>query len=138
MTETDRFNVFLVNDGRHYEVPFLKRLGDLSDEVCRTVKDAKTGVEYPVLAALVDHKLKELDFKLTMSHEVEFIGYNHPDGRRTYLRSLCFVLQNVTKTSLCSSSATTIRQTTPHSRKTEESGRCTAWQEPAEEKSTKT
>ena len=38
MTETDRFNVFLVNDGRHYEVPFLKRLGDLSDEVCRTVK----------------------------------------------------------------------------------------------------
>lgn len=97
MTETDRFNVFLVNDGRHYEVPFLKRLGDLSDEVCRTVKDAKTGVEYPVLAALVDHKLKELDFKLTMSHEVEFIGYNHPDGRRTYLRSLCFVLQNAVR-----------------------------------------
>ena len=27
-------------------------------------------------------------------HQVEFIGYNHPDGRRTYIRSLCFVLQN--------------------------------------------
>lgn len=97
MAETDKFNVFLVNDGKSYEVPFLKRLGEFSDEVCRTVKDGKTGVEYPVLAALVDHKLKELDYRLAMSHEVEFIGYNHPDGRRTYLRSLCFVLQNAVR-----------------------------------------
>lgn len=97
MIETDKFNVFLVNDGKRYEVPFLKRLGDFSDEVCKTVTDEKTGVEYPVLAALVDHKLKELDYKLSMSHEVEFIGYNHPDGRRTYLRSLCFVLQNAVR-----------------------------------------
>ena len=97
MADTDKFNVFLVNDVRHYAVPFLRRLGDFSDEVCKTVRDVKTGTEYPVLAALVDHKLKELDFKLTMSHEVEFIGYNHPDGRRTYLRSLCFVLQNAVR-----------------------------------------
>ena len=97
MIETDKFNVFLVNDGKRYEVPFLKRLGDFSDDVCKTVTDEKTGVEYPVLAALVDHKLKELDYRLSMSHEVEFIGYNHPDGRRTYLRSLCFVLQNAVR-----------------------------------------
>lgn len=97
MIETDKFNVFLVNDGKRYEVPFLKRLGDFSDEVCKTVTDEKTGVEYPVLAALVDHKLKELDYRLSMSHEMEFIGYNHPDGRRTYLRSLCFVLQNAVR-----------------------------------------
>lgn len=97
MIETDKFNVFLVNDGKRYEVPFLKRLGDFSDEVCKTVTDEKTGVDYPVLAALVDHKLKELDYRLSMSHEVEFIGYNHPDGRRTYLRSLCFVLQNAVR-----------------------------------------
>lgn len=97
MIETDKFNVFLVNDGKRYEVPFLKRLGDFSNEACKTVTDEKTGVEYPVLAALVDHKLKELDYRLSMSHEVEFIGYNHPDGRRTYLRSLCFVLQNAVR-----------------------------------------
>ena len=97
MIETDKFNVFLVNDGKRYEVPFLKRLGDFSDEVCKTVTDEKTGVEYPVLAALVDHKLKELDYRLSMSHEEECIGYNHPDGRRTYLRSLCFVLQNAVR-----------------------------------------
>lgn len=93
----DKFEVLLVNDGRHYELPLFEKLGDFSRQVCPVVKDDRTGVVYPVLAALVDHKLKELDFKLAMTHEVEFIGYNHPDGRRTYLRSLCFVLQNAVR-----------------------------------------
>lgn len=93
----DKFEVLLVNDGRHYELPLFEKLGDFSKQVCPVVKDDRTGVVYPVLAALVDHKLKELDYKLAMTHEVEFIGYNHPDGRRTYLRSLCFVLQNAVR-----------------------------------------
>lgn len=93
----DKFEVLLVNDGRRYELPLFEKLGDFSRQVCPVVKDDRTGVVYPVLAALVDHKLKELDFKLAMTHEVEFIGYNHPDGRRTYLRSLCFVLQNAVR-----------------------------------------
>lgn len=78
-------------------MPLFEKLGDFSRQVCPVVKDDRTGVVYPVLAALVDHKLKELDYKLAMTHEVEFIGYNHPDGRRTYLRSLCFVLQNAVR-----------------------------------------
>lgn len=49
------------------------------------------------IAALVDNQLKELDFKLFSTHTVRFIGYDHPDGRRTYIRSLCFVLQNVVR-----------------------------------------
>ena len=93
----DKFEVLLVNDGRRYELPLFEKLGDFSRQVCPVVKDDRTGVAYPVLAALVDHKLKELDFKLAMTHEGEFIGYNHPDGRRTYLRSLCFVLQNAVR-----------------------------------------
>lgn len=93
----DKFEVLLVNDGRRYELPLFEKLGDFSKQVCPVVKDDRTGVVYPVLAALVDHKLKELDFKLAMTYEVEFIGYNHPDGRRTYLRSLCFVLQNAVR-----------------------------------------
>ena len=51
----------------------------------------------PVLAALVDNKLKSLDYKIINPHNVRFIGYDHPDGRRTYIRSLCFVLQNVVR-----------------------------------------
>ena len=66
MIETDKFNVLLVNDGKTHEVPFLKRLGDFSEETCKTVKDAKTGVEYPVLAALVDNMLKELDYRMVV------------------------------------------------------------------------
>jgi len=51
----------------------------------------------PVLAALVDRKLVSLDYKVINPHNVRFIGYDHPDGRRTYIRSLCFVLQNVVR-----------------------------------------
>ena len=51
----------------------------------------------PVLAALVDNKLKSLDYKIINPHNIRFIGYDHPDGRRTYIRSLCFVLQNVVR-----------------------------------------
>ena len=47
------------------------------------------------LAALVDNKLKSLDYKVINPHNVRFVDYGHPDGRRTYIRSLCFVLQKV-------------------------------------------
>lgn len=49
------------------------------------------------LAALVDNKLKGLDYTIMNPHQVEFIGYDHPDGRRTYIRSLCFVLQHAVR-----------------------------------------
>ena len=65
----------------------------LSSIAPKTVTDPKTGKEYPVLAALVDHKIKALDFELFYPHTVDFIGYNHPEGRRTYIRSLCFLAQ---------------------------------------------
>ena len=51
----------------------------------------------PVMAALVDNALKSLDYKVINPHNIRFIGYDHPDGRRTYIRSLCFVLQNVVR-----------------------------------------
>ena len=50
-----------------------------------------------VLAALVDNKLKSLDYKVINPHNIRFIDYDHPDGRRTYIRSLCFVLQKVVR-----------------------------------------
>ena len=49
------------------------------------------------LAALVDNQLKSLDYKIINPHNIRFVGYDHPDGRRTYIRSLCFVLQNVVR-----------------------------------------
>ena len=63
-------------------------MGTLLKEIC---------TDETALAALVDNKLKSLDYKVMNPHNVRFIGYEHPDGRRTYIRSLCFVLQNVVR-----------------------------------------
>ena len=52
-----------------------------------------TGCRYPVVAALVDHMLKELTFPIYTPHTIKFLDCTHPDGRRTYSRSLSFVLQ---------------------------------------------
>lgn len=81
------------NDDKPYEMPAGTTLKELSQDICPAVKDAKTKQTLPVIAALVDHKLKGLEYQVFHCHEVEFIGYNHADGRRTYLRSLCFLLQ---------------------------------------------
>ena len=85
------------NDGKQYEFPSGTTLKEFSDRCCTEVRDPKTGTVFPVFAALVDHKLKELSYEMFYNHEVTFIGYNHPDGRRTYFRSLEFVLQHAAR-----------------------------------------
>ncbi len=76
------------------------KMGTTVSELYACLKES-VGAEFckgtPVLAALVDNKLQSLDYKLINPHNVRFIGYDHPDGRRTYIRSLCFVLQNVVR-----------------------------------------
>ena len=49
-----------LNDGREYEIAPGMTLSSLAKNIGGVVKDPKTGVEYPILAAFVDHKLKEL------------------------------------------------------------------------------
>ena len=93
----DEIRVYCENDRTFRKVDSGIHLSALSDEFYKTVTDEKTGEQLPVLAALVDHTLKELEFPIMMPHKIEFIGYNHPDGRRTYVRSLCFVLQHAVR-----------------------------------------
>ena len=90
----EELRISCVNDGKQYPVQPGDRLSSIAPEF---VTDAKTGKQYRVLAALVDHKLKQLDFTLFYPHEVEFIGYNNPEGRRTYIRSLSFLLQKAVR-----------------------------------------
>jgi len=87
-------DIFCVNDGKHYPVEEGYQIAALAPQ---TVTDPKSGKTYPVLAALVDHKLKSLDYQVFTPHQVEFVGYNHPDGRRAYLRSLCFLAQRAAR-----------------------------------------
>lgn len=90
----EEIRIYCENTGKYDKVPMGSTLKELSDRICPSI-NAKCGNGMPVLAALVDRKLVSLDYKVINPHNVEFIGYDHPDGRRTYIRSLCFVLQNV-------------------------------------------
>ena len=82
--------VYCENTGAYESVA----MGTTLRQLCQ---DLGCGSESAVLAALVDNKLKSLDYKVISPHNVRFIGYDHPDGRRTYIRSLCFVLQKVVR-----------------------------------------
>lgn len=86
-----------LNDGREYEIGPGMTLSSLAKNIGGVVKDPKTGVEYPILAAFVDHKLKELSYEMFYPHDVEFIGYNNLDGKRCYIRSLSFLLQGAVR-----------------------------------------
>ena len=92
----EEIRIYCENTGSDEHVTLGSTLKQLSDRICPTI-DAKCGCGMPVLAALVDRKLVSLDYKVINPHNVLFIGYSHPDGRRTYIRSLCFVLQNVVR-----------------------------------------
>ena len=90
----DTIKVYCVNDGRPLEPAIGASLSSFAPAM---VKDPKTGKEYPVLAALVDNELKPLDHQVFHPCQVEFIGYNHTEGRRTYIRSLSFLLQRAVR-----------------------------------------
>lgn len=89
ITSNDKTRAFCVNTGKDYLVNLGTTLYDFLKETKYEVPDEK----YPVLAAYVDNQLKELSYPLYMAHSVEFLNFRNPDGRRTYLRTLCLVLQ---------------------------------------------
>ena len=84
--------IYCENTGAFHEVPVGTTLKEVADQIY-----PQSGDCLPVLAALVDNKLKSLDYKNINPHNIRFVCYDHPDGRRTYIRSLCFVLQNVVR-----------------------------------------
>ena len=90
----ETITLFCVNDSKEYQI---KQGQPISVVAPKTVTDPLSRKEYPVLAALVDHQLRSLDFPVFYPHRVEFIGYNHPEGRRTYIRSLSFLAQRAAR-----------------------------------------
>ena len=86
----DKIRIYCENTGAWYEVPMGTTLKDMAADM-----HGGEGSQSQFLAALVDNKLKSLDYKLIDTKNVRFVDYGHPDGRRTYIRSLCFVLQRV-------------------------------------------
>ena len=91
----EKIKLTRVNDGKQFEVDPGTTIGAIAPPI---VKDPKTGKEFPVLVAFVDHKLEALSYPVYYPHEVEFIGYNHADGRRAVFRSLSFLAQRAART----------------------------------------
>ena len=91
---TGEIRIYCENKQSYVKVAMGYTLSELASQV---YPDSRLENGLPVLAALVDNKLKSLDYKIINPHNIRLIGYDHPDGRRTYIRSLCFVLQNVVK-----------------------------------------
>ena len=90
----EEIRIYCENTQSYEKVGMGTTLNTLASEICA---DSRLDCGLPVLAALVDNKLKSLDYKIINPHNIRFVGYDHPDGRRTYIRSLCFVLQNVVR-----------------------------------------
>ncbi len=84
----EEVRIYCENNGAYCKVTTGTTLKELASELMSGA---------PVLSALVDNKLKALDYKIINPHNVRFLDYSHPDGRRTYIRSLCFVLQKVVR-----------------------------------------
>ena len=84
----DNIRIFCENDRQHYEFPLGTSLQEMAAVICP---------DGAILAALVDNQLKELRHSIIAPHIVNFIEYDHAEGRRTYIRSLCFVLQKAVR-----------------------------------------
>ena len=84
----DNIRIFCENYRQHYEFPLGTSLQEMAAVICP---------DGAILAALVDNQLKELRHSIIAPHIVNFIGYDHAEGRRTYIRSLCFVLQKAVR-----------------------------------------
>ncbi len=82
----NNIRVYCKNTNEFYEVEPRSTLNQLSNNI-------RYNSEYPPLAALVDNQLKGLDYELLEAHSIEFIDISHPDGKRTYIRSLSLLLQ---------------------------------------------
>lgn len=89
----ENIRIYCKNTGEYHSCTPGCELIELAQQIGYTHNGDKQGNRYPILAAYVDNQLKELGFKIYMAHSIEFLSISHPDGRRTYNRSLCFLLQ---------------------------------------------
>ena len=54
--------------------------------------DLQIRLNYRVVAARVNYRVEDLNFRIYKLKDVEFIDLSSPSGMRVYVRSLCMVL----------------------------------------------
>ena len=89
-TSNRAIEVICENTARRYSVlPGMTLL-----EFC---KSQQIDLPYPVLGAMVNHRLRDLRLRLLIPVTVEFIDITHAAGIRMYTRSLFFLLQRAVR-----------------------------------------
>jgi uridine kinase len=69
----------------------------LGTTLMEILSDVKLDLKYPAIGAMVNNKLKELDYAIFKPKTIKFIDLTHPDGMRMYVRSLSFILIKAVK-----------------------------------------
>lgn len=85
MNQNNNIKIYCQNTQKEKYFPFGTSLLDIANQ--EKIKPA-----YPILGAMVNNSLKELDYLIYKPKTVRFIDYTHPDGKRMYMRSLSFIL----------------------------------------------
>ena len=83
--------VYCENIAAHIDVP----LGTPLLEVAAALELKHS---YPVLAAYVNNRIKELNYRVHTPVSVRFIDISHPEGHRVYQRTVAFLLQQAMAT----------------------------------------
>lgn len=65
---------------------------DGGDTLLSVYKSIKSRLGFEALGALVNNKLEDLRYPVYGPKHVEFVGLEHPQGLRIYVRSICMVL----------------------------------------------
>ena len=77
----NNIEILCENTGQRHRCPQGETLFELIDR-------CKVKLPHRILAVLVDHRLKALSYAVYNPHTIHFIDISHPDGMRTYQRSL--------------------------------------------------
>lgn len=78
------------NTGERHKIKPGLSLSEISCEL-------RIETKFPILGAMVNNALKELDYEVYTPKTLRFIDISHPAGMRMYQRSLFFVLQKAVK-----------------------------------------
>ena len=74
-----------------------KKRFPLGTSLHEIIAELNIKLKYPIIGAMVNNKLKELDYAIFRPKTLKFIDITHPDGMRMYVRSLSFILIRAAK-----------------------------------------
>ena len=86
----DSVKVLCENSSEHVDVPIGTSLLQLLDKV-------KIDGKSPILAAYVNNRLKELNYRIFKPAMVRFIDISHFEGYRVYQRTISFILHKAVR-----------------------------------------